>query len=66
MSDQQISQDLESAHHKIGAVRLRMNIQKVIVPNWEEFEEQLNGAVAALVRAQEQLRRLKRSKARRL
>ena len=66
MSNKEMLRDLERAHHNIGAVRLRMNIQELLEPDREESEEQINDAVASLVRVHEQLRHLKRSKGRRL
>jgi hypothetical protein len=43
-----------------------MNIQELLEPDSEEIEEQINDAVASLVRVHEQLRHLKRSKGRRV
>jgi hypothetical protein len=66
MSNQEILQDLERAHHNIGAVMVRMGIQNLIKVDLPEYEDQVADAVAILVRLQERMRRLKRSKGRRL
>jgi hypothetical protein len=66
MSNQEILQDLERAHHHIGAVMVRMGIQNLIKVDLPEYEDQVADDVALLVRVQQQMRRLKRSKGRRL
>ncbi|MEI9803589.1 MAG: hypothetical protein WDN48_02760 [Pseudolabrys sp.] len=62
MSNQEILQDLERAHHYIGAIMVRMGIQNLIKVDLPEYKDQVADAVTLLVRVQERMRRLKRSK----
>jgi hypothetical protein len=66
MSNQEILRELERAHRNIGAVRLRMGIQKLLDTDVTEREDQVVDAIASLVRVQEKMRQVKRSKGRRL
>lgn len=66
MSNQEMLRDLDRAHRNIGAVMVRMGIQKLLDPDGLDREEQIVDAIASLIRVQEQMRQLKRSKARRL
>ncbi len=66
MNEREMLQDLERAHHNVGAVMLRIAIPHLLEPNIVKCEEQVADAMDSLVRTQEKMRRLRRRKERRL